>query len=73
MAKTKAKGKGKAKAKAKALKPKRTCCQDRPRCKRCPVALKRLGKAGLAERRADGLWVIDPDVKKRELKAARGR
>jgi hypothetical protein len=69
MAKTKVKGK----AKAKALKPKRTCCKDRPRCKRCPVVLKRLEKAGLAERRDDGRFRVDPDLTKRELKAARVR
>jgi hypothetical protein len=62
-----------AKDKAKAIRAKRSCCQDRPRCKRCPVVLKRLHKAGLAEVRRDGRYVVDPDVKKRQLKAARAR
>ena len=55
------------------MKPKRRCCKDRPRCKRCPVVLKRLEKAGLAQARSDGRYVVDPDLKKRQLKAARGR
>jgi hypothetical protein len=61
------------KAKAKAIKPKRSCCKDRPRCKRCPVVLKRLEKAGLAEARGDGRYVVDAGLKKRQLKAARAR
>jgi hypothetical protein len=32
------------------VKAKRKCCQSRPRCKRCPVVLKRLAAAGHAER-----------------------
>jgi hypothetical protein len=63
----------KTKAKARVVKPKRRCCKDRPRCKRCPVVLKRLEKAGLAEARGEGRYVVDPDLKKRELKAARAR
>jgi len=31
------------------VKAKKRCCQSRPRCKRCPVVLRRLAKAGLAE------------------------
>jgi hypothetical protein len=31
------------------VKAKKRCCQSRPRCKRCPVVLRRLRKAGLAE------------------------
>jgi hypothetical protein len=26
----------------KGLKPKKKCCKDKPRCKRCPVRLKKL-------------------------------
>ena len=59
--------------KAKPVKAKRRCCQDRPRCKRCPVVLKRLEKAGLAEARGGGRYVVDPKLKKRRLKAARAR
>jgi hypothetical protein len=63
----------KRKAKARVVKPKRRCCKDRTRCKRCPVVLKRLQNAGLAEARGGGRYVLDPDLKKRELKAARTR
>jgi adenine-specific DNA glycosylase len=33
----------------KALVPKSSCCKSKPRCKRCPVRLKRLVKEGRAE------------------------
>ena len=39
------------------VKPKKRCCQSRPRCKRCPVVMKRLHKAGLAKRE-DGMWLV---------------
>ena len=55
------------------VKPKKGCCKSNPRCKRCPVVAKRLVKAGLAERRADGLVVLAPTIKKKQLKAARKR
>ena len=55
------------------VKPKKGCCKSKPRCKRCPVVIKRLEKSGLAERRADGLVVISPALKKKQLKAARKR
>lgn len=29
---------------------KKKCCKDKPRCKKCPVVLNRLEKAGHAER-----------------------
>ncbi|WP_157063403.1 hypothetical protein [Luteipulveratus mongoliensis] len=29
---------------------KKKCCKDKPRCKKCPVVLNRLSKAGYAER-----------------------
>ena len=34
------KGKGK---EAKKLKPKKKCCRSKPRCKRCPVRMKKEG------------------------------
>jgi hypothetical protein len=43
--------------KVRTVKPKKRCCQSRPRCKRCPVVMKRLHKAGLAERKK-GVWVV---------------
>ncbi|MDQ3677570.1 MAG: hypothetical protein M3401_12340 [Actinomycetota bacterium] len=55
------------------IKPKRACCKSNPRCKRCPVVAKRLVKRGHAKRRADGIIVLEPDVTKKQLKAARKR
>jgi hypothetical protein len=55
------------------LKPKRKCCKDSPRCKKCPVVLKKLEKAGYAERDADGRYGFSSDVPKKAHKAARKR
>ena len=57
-------------AKAKLVKAKKRCCKSRPRCKRCPVVMKRLSKAGLAERQAGGgAYVVTAG--KGQIKAAR--
>ena len=53
------------------VKAKKRCCKSRPRCKRCPVVLKRLERAGAAERRGKRRYVVS--AKKRQLKAARAR
>lgn len=54
------------------VKPKKACCKSGPRCKRCPVVLKRLSQQGLAER--DGKrWLLAADLRKKQLKAARAR
>ncbi|HUR84063.1 MAG TPA: hypothetical protein VMY78_01850 [Solirubrobacteraceae bacterium] len=55
------------------VRPKKRCCKSDPRCKRCPVVLKRLEKEGLADRRSDGLVLIHAGVKKKQLKRARKR
>jgi hypothetical protein len=55
------------------VKPKRKCCGSDPRCKRCPTVLKRLRKAGYAERRADGIYVVAGKVPKKRRRAARKR
>ncbi|MFP5362457.1 MAG: hypothetical protein ACLGI5_06985 [Thermoleophilia bacterium] len=55
------------------IRPKKGCCRSDPRCRRCPVVVKRLVKRGHAERRDDGLVVISPTLKKKQLKAARKR
>ena len=57
----------------KVIKPKKRCCKDRPRCKRCPVVLKRLADADLAEHRDDKRFVIDPELRKKQLREARKR
>jgi hypothetical protein len=54
------------------VRPKKACCKSDPRCKRCPVVLKRLAKQGLAER--DGKrFLLAADLRKKQLKAARAR
>ncbi|MCW3012115.1 MAG: hypothetical protein JWO90_2519 [Solirubrobacterales bacterium] len=50
---------------------KKSCCKDKPRCKKCPVVLKRLADAGLAERRDKRTYVVSDAVRKKDLKAAR--
>ena len=52
------------------VKVKKRCCGSRSRCKRCPVVLKRLAKEGLAERVDGRLWVLSPELTKKDLKAA---
>ena len=54
------------------IKPKKKCCKSGPRCKRCPAALRKLERRGLAERRG-GDYVIVDIVSKAERKAARSR
>jgi hypothetical protein len=51
---------------------KKTCCKDKPRCKKCPVVLKRLAAAGLAERVDKRTYVVASGVRKADMKAARG-
>ncbi len=55
------------------VKPKKGCCKSDPRCKRCPVVVKRLVKSGHAERRPDGFVVIAPSLTKKQLRSARKR
>jgi len=55
------------------VKTKKKCCQDGPRCKRCPVVWKRLAKAGYAERTGKLEYRMISIVPKPALKAARAR
>ena len=55
------------------VKPKKRCCQSRPRCRRCPVVCCRLSKEGLAAPRGDGRYVLVDLLPKKALKAARAR
>ena len=57
----------------KVVKAKRKCCKDDPRCKRCPVVLKRLAEMGLAEREGKRRYVVAADLPKKRLKAVRAR
>lgn len=52
---------------------KKKCCKDKPRCKKCPVVLKRLADAGCAERLDRRHYDVDKKVPKRILKPARAR
>ena len=59
-------------AQKRVVKPKKKCCKSTPRCKRCPVVCKRLQKEGLAVKRDDGRFVLSKELRKKQLKAARG-
>jgi hypothetical protein len=59
--------------KMKLVKPKKRCCKSGPRCKKCPVVCKRLMKQGLATRKPNGHYVLELDISKKALKAARAR
>ncbi len=50
------------------VKAKKRCCKSRPRCKRCPVVLRRLAKAGLADQHGRR---YDVHARPKEWKAAR--
>jgi hypothetical protein len=54
-----------------AIKSKKRCCKDRPRCKRCPVVCKRLENAGYVERESKREWRLLVIPPKKVLKAAR--
>ena len=57
----------------KLVKTKRRCCKSGPRCKRCPVTCKRLEKAGHAVRTDSRHYLVELDIGKKTLKAARAR
>jgi len=60
-------------AKARDIKTKKKCCKSGPRCKRCPAALKKLERRGLATRVSKRHYLVAMDVGKKEWKAARAR
>ncbi|WP_157987566.1 hypothetical protein [Jiangella endophytica] len=53
------------------MKAKKKCCRDRPRCKVCPVVLKRLADAGLLERESKRRYSFDAKPPKAAVAAAR--
>lgn len=55
------------------VRTKKKCCKSGPRCKRCPAAMKRLSKRGLATRIGKRSYVIHLEATKKDLKAARAR
>jgi hypothetical protein len=52
---------------------KKKCCKDRPRCRRCPVVLKRLDDEGYAARESRREYIVAKKVPKKVLAAARTR
>jgi len=52
---------------------KKKCCEDKPRCKKCPVTLERLRKAGYAERLSRREYDVAHKVPGKVRKAARVR
>jgi hypothetical protein len=54
------------------VKAKKKCCGSDPRCKRCPVVLKRLDRAGFAERVGRRSYIVEVVPKKR-MKKVRAR
>jgi hypothetical protein len=56
---------------ARIVSPKKKCCRDKPRCKRCPVVCKRLMKQELADKLEDGRYLLSVHLSKKHLKAAR--
>ena len=60
-------------ATGKRIKTKKKCCKSGPRCKRCPAAMKKLERRGLAERVGKRSYVVSLDATKSDFKAARRR
>jgi hypothetical protein len=59
--------------KLKLVKTKKRCCKSKPRCKKCPVVCKRLENEGLAVRQDKRHYLVDLNISKKTLKAARAR
>ena len=60
-------------AAARMVKTKRKCCKSAPRCKRCPAAMKRLERKGLATRVGKRSYAVSLDATKKDLRKARKR
>jgi len=54
-------------------KAKKKCCKDKPRCKTCPVVLKRLSDAGFATRLDLTTYDFDGKPPKKAMSEARSR
>jgi hypothetical protein len=52
---------------------KKTCCKDKPRCKKCPVVLMRLERLGHAEQEGKRSYVVAGKVPKKVMRTARRR
>ena len=56
---------------ARTVKSKKRCCKSDPRCKRCPVVMKRLAKTGHAEPLGGRTFLVNGS--KKAVRAARKR
>jgi hypothetical protein len=59
--------------KGREVKVKKKCCKSGPRCKRCPAAMRKLERRGLATRVSKRSYVVSLDTKKKDWKLARAR
>jgi hypothetical protein len=59
--------------KGRSVKVKKKCCKSGPRCKRCPAALRKLERRGLATRTGKRHYVVSLEATKKDWKAARAR
>ncbi|MBA2523110.1 MAG: hypothetical protein H0V25_07220 [Solirubrobacterales bacterium] len=55
------------------VRTKKRCCKSGPRCKRCPAAMKKLERRGLATRTGKRSYLVSLDATKKDLKVARAR
>jgi hypothetical protein len=55
------------------VKTKKKCCKSSPRCKRCPAAMRKLERRGLATRTGKRHYLISVDATKKDIKRARKR
>ncbi|MEZ5215536.1 MAG: hypothetical protein R2705_00250 [Ilumatobacteraceae bacterium] len=53
------------------IRVKKQCCDDRPRCKDCPVLWRRLARQGCAERTAEREFVVLHKIRKSAFKELR--
>ena len=59
--------------KGREVKTKKKCCKSGPRCKRCPAAMKKLERRGLATRVSKRHYVVSFEATKKDLQLARAR
>jgi len=60
-------------ASSRTVKTKKKCCKSGPRCKRCPAAMRKLERRGLATRTGKRSYLVSLEATKKDLKVARAR
>lgn len=55
------------------VRTKKKCCKSGTRCKRCPAAMRKLERRGLATRVSKRGYVVALEITKKDIKAARKR